>query len=76
MTESLIQKIEDKVLLLLAEITNLRQEISHLKSENQELRSDQGNQVNKLKELVSLLDVLESDNIQETVKVETLSVVM
>jgi hypothetical protein len=75
MTESLIQIIEDKVLLLLAEITNLRQEVSLLKSENMELKYQSNNQVGKLQELVSLLDVLEDDG-KDGLKVETLSVVV
>jgi hypothetical protein len=75
MTESLIQIIEDKVLLLLAEITNLRQEVSVLKGENMELKSQSHNQVGKLQELVSLLDVLEDEG-KDGLKVETLSVVV
>lgn len=75
MTENLIQIIEDKVLLLLAEITNLRQEVSLLKSENMELKSQSHNQVGKLQELVSLLDVLEDEG-KDGLKVETLSVVV
>ena len=75
MTESLLQKIEDKVLLLLAEITNLRQEIAHLKQENLELKSEQGSHSSKLEELISLLDILEEDK-QSSLKIESLEVVM
>jgi regulator of replication initiation timing len=74
MTETLIQKIEDKVLLLLAEITNLRQEVNQLRSENTSLRAEQSDHAEKLRELVSLLDVL--DESQDAMKMEGLSVVI
>jgi regulator of replication initiation timing len=74
MTESLIQKIEDKVLLLLAEITNLRQEVSQLRSENTSLKAEQSDHTEKLQELVSLLDVL--DDSHDAMKMEGLSVVI
>jgi regulator of replication initiation timing len=75
MTETLLQQIEDKVLLLLAEITNLRQEVVHLRQENQALKSEQGTHSDKLEELISLLDILEEDN-QKSLKIESLTVVM
>lgn len=70
MTEILLQKIEDRVLLLLAEITNLRQEVKILRKENAELKMGYGDNEGKLQELLSLLDVLEQDRYQETLNLE------
>jgi hypothetical protein len=75
MTETLLKQIEDKVLLLLSEITNLRQEVAHLRQENQTLKAEQGTHTDKLEELISLLDILEEDN-QKSLKIESLEVVM
>lgn len=70
MTESLLLKIEEKVMLLLAEITNLRQEVSQLKEENAALVAEQGSHSDKLHELLSLLDIMEQDRFHEALNLE------
>ncbi len=59
MTENLLQKLEEKMMILLAELENLRREVSQLKQENNGLRAEYSNHVKKLQNLVSLLDSLE-----------------
>jgi len=63
MTDSLLQKIEDRVVMLLDELERLRKETRQLKQENTFLKAEHGNHTKKLQGLISLLDVLEvTDN--------------
>ena len=74
MTETLLQKIEDKVLLLLAEITNLRQQVTQYKQENTALKAEQGNYKGKLEELLSVLEILEQEKTPETGNQENIAI--
>ena len=58
MTENLLQKVEDKIHLLIAEVATMRQELLFLKHENASLRKEQGGHAQKLQHLISLLNVL------------------
>jgi regulator of replication initiation timing len=58
----MLQKVEEKVLLLLKEIQGMRKEIRELRQENLLLKNSQGNHLQKLQGLVSLLDVLDTEN--------------
>jgi regulator of replication initiation timing len=63
MTESLVQKVEEKVAILLDQLDRLRKEVSQLKQENTLLKSERNNHTKKLQGLVSLLDIVDvSDN--------------
>lgn len=62
MTESLFQKIEEKVMILLGELESLRKELSHARQENHALKSEMLNSTQKLQGLVSLLETLDSPN--------------
>lgn len=59
MTNNLLQTIEEKVMMVLAEVESLRKEVLFLRQENTNLKSEQSNNENRLQGLVSLLDVLE-----------------
>ena len=59
MTDILLQKVEEKVMVLLSELESSRKEISQLKQEVTNLRSEKNNNTSKLQGLVSLLDVLD-----------------
>ncbi|MBV9576374.1 MAG: hypothetical protein JO149_07095 [Gammaproteobacteria bacterium] len=73
MTENLLQKLEEKMMLLLSEledarktiehsrkeIDNYRKEIANLSNENASLISEKENHANKLQDLVSLLDAID-----------------
>lgn len=58
MTESLLHKLEEKMMSVLSEIETLRKEIKFLREENSVLRHDKAKHSQKLEGLVSLLDSL------------------
>jgi regulator of replication initiation timing len=58
MTENLLQKLEEKMLLLISEVEDLRKEIQHLNHENSVLRIERENHAKKLEDLISLLDTV------------------
>jgi FtsZ-binding cell division protein ZapB len=58
----LIQKVEEKVSLLLKEMESLRKELIVLRQENFILKNSQGGHQQKLQNLVSLLATLETEN--------------
>jgi regulator of replication initiation timing len=60
MTESLLQKLEEKMMMLISEVEELRKEIQHLNHENASLRAERENHSRKLQELISLLDTVTS----------------
>lgn len=60
MTDSLLQKLEERMMTLLAELENLRKETSRLKQENQTLKLEHSDHIKKLQNLVSLLDSLDA----------------
>jgi regulator of replication initiation timing len=61
MTENLLQKVEDKIHLLLAEVARMRKELHYLKHENATLKSQLGQHTKKLQGLVSLLNMVDTD---------------
>ncbi len=65
MTDTLLQKLEEKMIQLLTELEMLRNETQQLKQENISLRTERVNHLHKLQELVSLLDTLDSIVIPE-----------
>lgn len=60
MTDNLLQKLEERMMTLLAELESLRKETNRLKQENHDLKGEYGNHIKKLQGLVSLLDSLDS----------------
>lgn len=58
MTENLLLKLEEKMVMLISEVEELRKEIQHLNHENSTLRFDKENSSKKLQELISLLDTI------------------
>ncbi|MBV8802108.1 MAG: hypothetical protein JO131_03930 [Gammaproteobacteria bacterium] len=60
MTDNFLQKLEEKVMLLLTELEVLRKEHSQLKQENANLKAEKQNHAKKLQGLISLLDSLEA----------------
>ncbi len=60
MTDNLLQKLEERMMTLLAELENLRKESSRLKQENQTLKTEHSDYIKKLQNLVSLLDSLDA----------------
>jgi hypothetical protein len=60
MTDNFLQKLEEKVMVLLTELEVLRKEHSQLKQENATLKAEKQNHAKKLQGLISLLDSLEA----------------
>ena len=58
MTENLLQKLEEKAMLLLSELEMLRNETQQLKKENTLLKLERESSIRKLQELISALDTL------------------
>lgn len=58
MTENLLQKLEEKMVMLISEVEDLRKEIQHLNHENSMLRVERENHAKKLQDLISLLDTV------------------
>lgn len=60
MTDILIQKLEEKVMLLLTDMEDLRKEVGQLRRENSALKTEMSSSSNKLQSLLSLLDSLDA----------------
>lgn len=58
MTENLLQKLEEKMMMLLSEIEDARKEIHRLNHENTLLKIEKENHTTKLQDLISLLDTV------------------
>ena len=56
MTENLLQKLEEKMMLLLSEVEDLRKEVQRLNQENASLKVEKESHTRKLQDLLSLLD--------------------
>lgn len=61
MTETLLQKLEEKTMNMLAELEKLRGDVKQLKHENSSLRAEKENSGKKLQDLVSLLESTAQD---------------
>jgi len=72
MTDNILQKLEEKVMLLLTELEGLREELGQLRQENAQFRAEKMTYTKKLQALVSLLDSLEVTD--ESANVSTLEV--
>jgi regulator of replication initiation timing len=60
LTENLLYKLEEKMMLLLTDAEGLRQQIQRLQQENATLKQEKDNHTRKLQDLVSLLDSVSS----------------
>lgn len=65
MTENLLQKLEEKMMVLLTEVESLRQEVKQLHGENTSLKNEKEQHAmavsqheKKLRDLLSLLDAI------------------
>ena len=58
MTENLLQKLEEKMLMLLSEVEELRKNLQHLTHENATLKFEKENNSRKLLDLIGLLDAV------------------
>ena len=58
MSDNLFQKLEEKMMVLLSEVEDLRKEVQFLKQENAAMKYEKENQMRKLQDLVSLLDTV------------------
>jgi regulator of replication initiation timing len=56
MTESLLEKLEEKMMLLLAELEDAHKEIHHLVQENDQLKQEKERNSKKLADILSLLE--------------------
>ena len=76
MTDNILQKLEEKVMLLLTELEGLREEMGQLRQENAQFRAEKMTYTKKLQALVSLLDSLEESpaDESESLNVSTLEV--
>jgi regulator of replication initiation timing len=59
MMDSLLLKLEEKVMTLLTELEDLRNEMQNVRQENFQLKSERESQKDKLHGLLSLLESLE-----------------
>ena len=59
MTENLLQKLEEKMMVLLTEVEKLRSDVLDLRQENASLRADREKVEERLKGLVSLFDAVD-----------------
>lgn len=62
MTDNFLQRLEEKVMVLLTELESLRKELNQLRHENANLKTERTNHAKKLQGLVSLLDSLEAES--------------
>lgn len=59
MTDNFLQKLEEKVMILLTELETLRKELNQLRHENSTFKAEKVNYVKKLQGVLSLLDSME-----------------
>jgi regulator of replication initiation timing len=57
-TENLLQKLEERVMILLSEIEDLRKEVNRLTDENKLFSTEKESHSRKLQDLISLLDAV------------------
>lgn len=62
MTENLLHKLEEKMLMMLSEVDSLRNELRQLTQENTTLKTEREASTRKLQDLISLLDTLHSSD--------------
>ena|SRR3989344_1521311 len=75
MTDNLFQKLEEKIMLLLAELDCMRKELSQLRQENASLKLEKTRHAQKIQEMIALMDMLDAVNGNMPVNVhETTSV--
>ncbi len=65
MTDNLLQKLEDKMILLLSEFEEMRKENNRLRHENAALSRNYTDYAKKLQGLVSLLDNVTGSTVVE-----------
>lgn len=58
MTENVIQRIEERVTMLLAELDGLQREVTQLRSENAMLKNEKEHVSRKLQGLIALFDTV------------------
>lgn len=58
MTELLLQKLEERMMLLLSEVEDLRKEVLNLRQEGSRLKSEKEVNSKKLSDLLGLLDAV------------------
>jgi regulator of replication initiation timing len=58
MTEALLQKLEEKMMVLLSEVEDLRNEVTQLRQEGARMKAERENHSRKLTDLLSLLDAV------------------
>ena len=64
MTENLLQKLEEKMMIMLTEIEDSRREIHRLTHENAGLKVERETSTRKLQDLITLLDSMNAtDNL-------------
>ncbi len=59
MTDNFLQKLEEKITILLAELEDLRFEVQQLQQENADLKVEKLNYTKRLQELIALLDSID-----------------
>lgn len=64
MTDILLQKIEEKVMVLVTELEDSRKEINQLRHENSLLKSEKVGFTKKLQGLISLLDEFDISEVE------------
>lgn len=64
MTENLLQKLEEKMMALLSEVEDLRNEVARVTHENTTLKFERETNAEKLRGLISLMETVNpADNI-------------
>ena len=58
MTENLLYKLEEKMMLVLSEVEELRKEVARLSQENSSMKTDKENHAKKLHDLIMLLEAV------------------
>lgn len=59
MMDNLLQKLEERVTLLVAEVDEVRKELYRVRQENASLKAEKDIQKQKLQSLISLLDAFD-----------------
>lgn len=59
MTDNLFEKLEEKVTVLLSELTVLRKELNQVRQENAALKLEKTQYTQKVQELISLFDLID-----------------
>lgn len=64
MTDNLLEKFEEKMMAMVAELESMRREVKHLRQDNEKLKEDKNKYAKKIEEILYLFDALDAPGLE------------